>query len=115
MAQSLMNAKCRVQNAKVKLKAYKIMAQGHTSILQFAFYNLTFTLLSSRFRSQSLMNAKCRVQNAKVKLKVYKIMAQGHTSILQFAFYNLTFTLLSRLPALSTSLFIGSSKRGITR
>jgi hypothetical protein len=36
-AQSLMNAKCRVQNAKVKMKGCKIMASGHTAILQFAF------------------------------------------------------------------------------
>jgi hypothetical protein len=35
--QSLMNAKCRVQNAKVKMKGCEIMAGGHTEILQFAF------------------------------------------------------------------------------
>jgi len=32
-----MNAKCRVKNAEVKMKGYKIMAEGHTAILQFAF------------------------------------------------------------------------------
>ena len=42
-----MNAKCRVQNAKVKMKEYKLMAQGHTAILQFAFYNLTFAIFFS--------------------------------------------------------------------
>jgi hypothetical protein len=36
-AQRLMNAKCRVQNGKVKIKGYEIMARGHTAILQFAF------------------------------------------------------------------------------
>jgi hypothetical protein len=36
-AQSLMNAKCRVQNAKVKIKGYEIMARSHAAILQFAF------------------------------------------------------------------------------
>jgi hypothetical protein len=34
---SLMNAKCRVQNAKVKMREYKIMAGGYAEILQFAF------------------------------------------------------------------------------
>jgi hypothetical protein len=32
-----MNAKCRVQNAKVKMKEHEIMAKGHTAILHFAF------------------------------------------------------------------------------
>jgi hypothetical protein len=43
-----MNAKCRVQNAEVKIKGYEIMARSHTAILQFAFWNLTYALLSSR-------------------------------------------------------------------
>jgi hypothetical protein len=34
---NVMTAKCRVQNVKVKIKGYKIMASGHTAILQFAF------------------------------------------------------------------------------
>jgi len=34
---SFKNAKCRVQNAKGKMKEYKIMAKGHTTILQFTF------------------------------------------------------------------------------
>jgi hypothetical protein len=36
-ARGPMNEKCRVQNAKVKMKGHKIMAIGHTAILQFAF------------------------------------------------------------------------------
>ena len=32
-----MNAKCRVRKAKVKMKEYKIMAEGHAAILKFAF------------------------------------------------------------------------------
>jgi len=36
-ARGLINAKYRVQNAKVKMRGYKIMAEGHTEILQFAF------------------------------------------------------------------------------
>jgi len=32
-----MNVECKVQNAKIKMKKYKIMATGHTTILQFAF------------------------------------------------------------------------------
>jgi hypothetical protein len=46
----LMNAKCRVQNVKVKMKEYKILAYGQASILHFEILLLHCFFVTSRLR-----------------------------------------------------------------
>jgi hypothetical protein len=41
------NAKCRVQNAKVKMKRKNSLTKGHTFLLQFEIYNLHFALAAA--------------------------------------------------------------------
>jgi hypothetical protein len=47
----LQNAKCRVQNAKVKMKEKDAQDNGHTSLLQFEIYNLHFALAAAEGRA----------------------------------------------------------------
>jgi hypothetical protein len=44
-------AKCRVQNAKVKMKGKGALANGHTPLLQFEIYNLHFALAAAEGRA----------------------------------------------------------------
>jgi hypothetical protein len=45
------NAKCSVQNAKVKMKGKDDLANGYTSLFQFEIYHLHFALAAADGRA----------------------------------------------------------------